>query len=156
MSAGVGPIELVGAPGEDGQGAPSLARTVEALHRRFTAAFGAGTYYLEELLFCPDHIVKDAAIAGVNPARIVDATRKDRLAAIIRDQKGHRGQVSFFPQKNVCRKRHTCCREETLDHFRCASGAGQGGESCTTTGRRRAGCQKRKGSACRAGRCGRA
>jgi segregation and condensation protein B len=31
VSAGVGPIELVGAPAEDGQDAPSLARTVEAL-----------------------------------------------------------------------------------------------------------------------------
>ncbi|MFL9957679.1 ATP-binding domain-containing protein [Paraburkholderia nemoris] len=45
----------------------------------------SGTYFIEELLYCPDHIVKDAAIAGVNPARIVDATRKDRLAAIIRE-----------------------------------------------------------------------
>ncbi|HEX7909266.1 MAG TPA: ATP-binding domain-containing protein [Paraburkholderia sp.] len=63
----------------------ALAHTIESLHRRFTAAFGAGTYFIEELLYCPDHIVKDAAIAGVNPARIVDATRKDRLAAIIRE-----------------------------------------------------------------------
>ncbi|MFM0166305.1 ATP-binding domain-containing protein [Paraburkholderia sediminicola] len=63
----------------------ALAHTVETLHRRFTAAFGAGTYFIEELLYCPDHIVKDVAIAGVNPARIVDATRKDRLAAIIRE-----------------------------------------------------------------------
>ncbi|WP_118180259.1 ATP-binding domain-containing protein [Paraburkholderia phosphatilytica] len=63
----------------------ALARTVESMHRRFTAAFGAGTYYIEELLYCPDHGVRDAAIAGVNPARIVDATRKERLAAIIRE-----------------------------------------------------------------------
>lgn len=63
----------------------ALAHTIEGLHRRFTAAFGAGTYFIEELLYCPDHIVKDAAIAGVNPARIVDATRRDRLAAVIRE-----------------------------------------------------------------------
>jgi hypothetical protein len=62
----------------------ALARTIEGLHRRFTAAFGAGTYFIEELLYCPDHAVKDASIAGVDPARIVDATRKDRLAATIR------------------------------------------------------------------------
>jgi UvrD-like helicase family protein/nuclease-like protein len=62
-----------------------LARTIEGLHRRLTAAFGAGTYVVEGLLYCPDHVVKDAAIAGVDPARIVDATRKDRLAAIIRE-----------------------------------------------------------------------
>lgn len=60
-----------------------LARTVETLHRRFTAAFGAGTYCIEALLFCPDYIVKNTAIAGVPPERIVDATRKDRLAAVI-------------------------------------------------------------------------
>ena len=61
----------------------ALARTIEGMHRRFTAAFGANTYSVEELLYCPDHVVKDAAIAGVNPALIVDATRKDRLAAVI-------------------------------------------------------------------------
>ncbi|MGA7781057.1 MAG: ATP-binding domain-containing protein [Paraburkholderia sp.] len=65
--------------------AVALARTIEGMHRRFTAAFGAGTYFVEELLYCPDHTVKDAAIAGVNPGRIVDATRKERLAAIIRE-----------------------------------------------------------------------
>ncbi|TDV26751.1 UvrD-like helicase family protein [Paraburkholderia caballeronis] len=63
----------------------ALARTVEGLHRRFTAAFGAGTYFLEELLYCPDHVVKDAAIAGVNPARIVDAARKGQLVSIVLD-----------------------------------------------------------------------
>ncbi|BCF90323.1 MULTISPECIES: ATP-dependent helicase [Paraburkholderia] len=63
----------------------ALARTIEGLHRRFTAAFGAGTYFIEELLYCPDHVVKDAAISGVNPARIVDATRKDKLVSIIRE-----------------------------------------------------------------------
>ena len=61
-----------------------LARTIEGLHRRFTAAFGAGTYCIEALLYCPDYTVRDAAIAGVDPERIVDATRKDRLAEIIR------------------------------------------------------------------------
>ncbi|TAL98008.1 MAG: nuclease [Paraburkholderia sp.] len=63
----------------------ALARTVEGMHRRFTAALGANSFFIEELLYCPDHVVKDAAIAGVDPARIVDATRKDRLAAIIRE-----------------------------------------------------------------------
>ncbi|WJF91555.1 ATP-dependent helicase [Paraburkholderia bonniea] len=61
----------------------ALARTSENLHRRFTAAFGAGMYGIEELLYCPDHTIKHAAIAGVNPARIVDATRKQQLAALI-------------------------------------------------------------------------
>jgi hypothetical protein len=60
-----------------------LARTIEGMHRRFAAAFGAGTYCLEALLYCPDYVVKNAAIAGVNPDRIVDATRRDRLVPII-------------------------------------------------------------------------
>jgi UvrD-like helicase C-terminal domain len=60
-----------------------LARTVERMHRRFTAAFGAGTYSIEALLFCPDYVVKDAAIAGVAPERIVDATRRDQLVSTI-------------------------------------------------------------------------
>ena len=60
-----------------------LAQTIERLHRRFTAAFGAGTYCIEALLFCPDYVVKNAAIAGIPAEGIVDATRKDRLASII-------------------------------------------------------------------------
>lgn len=63
--------------------AVALARTLEGLHRRLTAAFGAGTYFLEELFYCPDHVVRDPAIAGVSPARIVDATRKVQLASIV-------------------------------------------------------------------------
>ena len=62
-----------------------LAQTVERLHRRFTAAFGAGTYGIEALLYCPDYIVKDASIAGVAPERIVDAKRRAQLAAVIVD-----------------------------------------------------------------------
>ncbi|CAB3797368.1 hypothetical protein LMG28688_04511 [Paraburkholderia caffeinitolerans] len=65
--------------------AVGLARTVERLHRRFTAAFGAGNYGLEELFYCPDHVVREPAIAGVQPSRIVDATRKSQLAAIVRE-----------------------------------------------------------------------
>jgi hypothetical protein len=61
-----------------------LARTVEALHRRLAAAFGAGAYGVEALLYCPDHTVKEPAIAGLDPARIVDAPRKAQLAALVR------------------------------------------------------------------------
>src|SRR5471030_294728 len=62
-----------------------LARTLENLHRRFTAAFGAGTYRIEELLYCPDYTVKDASIAGVPEARIVDASRKSKLPSVVLD-----------------------------------------------------------------------
>jgi hypothetical protein len=60
-----------------------LASTIESLHRRFSAAFGAGTYCIEALLYCPDYVVKNAAIAGIDPERIVDATRKERLVQLI-------------------------------------------------------------------------
>ncbi|MDG0025680.1 ATP-dependent helicase [Trinickia sp. Y13] len=60
-----------------------LAQTIERMHRRFTAAFGAGTYCIEALLFCPDYVVKQTAIAGIPPEGIVDATRKDCLVSII-------------------------------------------------------------------------
>jgi hypothetical protein len=62
-----------------------LARTMENLHRRFTAAFGAGTYRIEALLYCPDYVVKNAGIAGVPAARIVDASRKAQLPRVVLD-----------------------------------------------------------------------
>lgn len=60
-----------------------IARTIGGMHKRFTRAFGAQTYKLEEMLYCPDYRVKDSAIAGVNPERIVDASRKERLVQLI-------------------------------------------------------------------------
>ncbi len=55
------------------------------MHRRFTAAFGAGTYRIEELLYCPDYTVKGTASAGVPPGRIVDASRKAQLPRVVLD-----------------------------------------------------------------------
>ncbi|TCW78000.1 nuclease [Burkholderia sp. SRS-46] len=60
-----------------------LARTQETLHRRLTAALGAGVYGVDALLYCPDYTVRQAAIAGVPAERIVDAARKARLAQVI-------------------------------------------------------------------------
>ncbi|MEX3556561.1 MAG: ATP-binding domain-containing protein [Burkholderia gladioli] len=60
-----------------------LARMQETLHRRLTAAFGAGEYGVDALLYCPDYTVANPAIAGLPPDRIVDATRRDKLAAVI-------------------------------------------------------------------------
>ncbi|KVV47779.1 nuclease [Burkholderia ubonensis] len=60
-----------------------LARTQETLHRRLTAALGAGAYGVEALLYCPDYTIRQAAIAGVPSERIVDATRKAQLAQVI-------------------------------------------------------------------------
>ncbi|QTO52416.1 ATP-binding domain-containing protein [Burkholderia latens] len=60
-----------------------LARTIAGMHGRFTTAFGSMRYRLEELLYCPDYRVMRPEIAGVNPARIVDARRRTALATII-------------------------------------------------------------------------
>jgi hypothetical protein len=63
--------------------AAQISRTVAGLHSRLTAAFGSNTYRIEELLYCPDYQVRNRAIAGVNPSRIVDASQRDKLAEII-------------------------------------------------------------------------
>jgi hypothetical protein len=60
-----------------------VARTISGMHGRFKAAFGGQNYRLEEMLYCPDYRVKNPAIAGVNPTRIVDATRSAELVSII-------------------------------------------------------------------------
>jgi len=60
-----------------------LARTQETLHRRLTAALGAGVYGVEALLYCPDYSIRETAIAGVAADRIVDASRKSQLAQVI-------------------------------------------------------------------------
>jgi hypothetical protein len=60
-----------------------VARTIGGMHKRFTNAFGAQNYKLEEMLYCPDYRVKDPAISGVNPERIVDATRKEQLVQLV-------------------------------------------------------------------------
>ncbi|CAE6791148.1 ATP-dependent helicase [Paraburkholderia domus] len=60
-----------------------IARTIGGMHKRLSSAFGAQNYKLEEMLYCPDYRVKNPAISGVNPERIVDATRSDQLVQII-------------------------------------------------------------------------
>ena len=63
--------------------ATQLARTIGGMQARFKSAFGATNYRLDAMLYCPDYRVKNASVAGVNPERIVDATRRDELPAII-------------------------------------------------------------------------
>ncbi|MBN3757443.1 ATP-binding domain-containing protein [Paraburkholderia sp. Tr-20389] len=60
-----------------------IARTIGGMHKRFSGAFGAQNYKLEEMLYCPDYRVMNPSIAGVNPERIVDATRSDQLVQIV-------------------------------------------------------------------------
>jgi len=64
--------------------AQQISRSVSALRGRLSDAFGPRNYGVEELLYCPDYTVVNRDIAGVHPARIVDATRRQWLADIVR------------------------------------------------------------------------
>jgi hypothetical protein len=64
--------------------AAQLARNADAVQARFQAAYRGERLPLESLLYCPDYTVRDPAIAGVEPARIVDAQRRGQLVALIR------------------------------------------------------------------------
>jgi hypothetical protein len=63
--------------------AVQLGRAIAGLRNRLDGAFGPGNYRVEELLYCPDYTVRYAAVAGVNPSRIVDASRRDVLSSVI-------------------------------------------------------------------------
>lgn len=59
-----------------------IDRNVQALQTRL-AQHGNEKPEIDYLLYCPDYTVKRPDIAGIDPARIVDARRKDRLIALI-------------------------------------------------------------------------
>jgi hypothetical protein len=60
-----------------------LNRNVQGLQSRFSQC-GGDKLFADYLLYCPDYTVKRPDIAGLDPARIVDAKRKDHLPALIR------------------------------------------------------------------------
>ncbi len=57
-----------------------ILRAIEGLMRRF----GDGPLSIDYLLYCPDYLVRDQHLAGIDPRHIIDATRKDQLAQVIR------------------------------------------------------------------------
>ena len=61
-----------------------MARSAEALHARLRQACKGEQTYVDSLLYCPDHTVKEPGSAGIDPARIVDAARRERLLDTIR------------------------------------------------------------------------
>jgi hypothetical protein len=61
-----------------------MARSVEALRNRLNKYCTGDKPTLDSLLFCPDYQVKQPGTAGIDPARIVDASKRDHLAHIIR------------------------------------------------------------------------
>jgi hypothetical protein len=60
-----------------------IDRSVQAVQNRYSRANGGERLQVDYLLYCPDYKVRDPAIAGVDPSRIVDATRHEHLVRII-------------------------------------------------------------------------
>lgn len=60
-----------------------LISSTQAMMKRM-ARFGIENVCIDALLYCPDHHVKRPNIAGLDPSRIVDASRKTQLVDIIR------------------------------------------------------------------------
>lgn len=63
--------------------ANQMMRNVSALINRFGKT--GERLAIDYLLFCPDYLVKRPAMAGLEPARIVDASRRTELAAVIQE-----------------------------------------------------------------------
>ena len=61
-----------------------MARNAEALHDRLRKACKGEQTFVDCLLYCPDYAVKQPGTAGIDPARIIDATRKEHLLPAIR------------------------------------------------------------------------
>lgn len=61
-----------------------LARTAQALRERLRRSCDGEPVVLDTLLYCPDYVVREPGSAGIDPARIVDARRKDELLSVIR------------------------------------------------------------------------
>ncbi|MFT5533011.1 MAG: hypothetical protein ACI802_001238 [Candidatus Paceibacteria bacterium] len=60
----------------------ALIRTIGTLRSRFAQT--GGTLDIDYLLYCPDYRVLQPSLAGLDPARIVDADKADQLIAVIR------------------------------------------------------------------------
>lgn len=56
-----------------------IMRSIKGLTERFGSEMS-----IDYLLYCPDYIVRDPQLAGIDPRHIIDATAKDRLAQAIR------------------------------------------------------------------------
>lgn len=82
-----------------------MARTADAVHHRLRQVCPETPTQLESLLYCPDYTLRQPGSAGIDPARIVDATRRDYLLPIIRsllpEQRAH---AEALPDRDrICR-----------------------------------------------------
>lgn len=60
-----------------------MARSGDAIRAKVSGALRDVGLRIELLFYCPDYFVKEPAIAGLDPARIVDAQRREKLAEVI-------------------------------------------------------------------------
>ncbi len=75
-----------------------ILRTVAALQTAFRA--DGAPLGIDYLLYCPDYQVKRVEAAGIDPQRIVDASRRDQLPAIIRQVlPAGEGEDAALPQR---------------------------------------------------------
>ena len=87
-------------PGKSKHVASQIVRSVTALTNRFSRT--GERLSIDYLLYCPDYQVRRPQTAGLEPARIVDATRRAQLAAIIQEilpacaETPRREQVAHF------------------------------------------------------------
>ncbi|MFZ3043190.1 MAG: ATP-dependent helicase [Thiobacillus sp.] len=61
-----------------------MARSAEALRKRLNKYCAGEKPTLDSLLYCPDYSVRQPGTAGIDPARIVDASRREHLIHTIR------------------------------------------------------------------------
>jgi len=59
-----------------------LARDAEALRERIE--LHCGGVPLDTLLYCPDYTIRQPGSAGIDPSRVVDASRRAHLVAVVR------------------------------------------------------------------------
>ena len=71
--------------GRSVQVAAEISRVLHVLGGRLAARLGEARVRLEYLFYCPDYHIREPQSAGLEAARIVDASRRDRLAALIRE-----------------------------------------------------------------------
>ncbi len=60
-----------------------LAASAQAVQARFATDHDGAVLPVETLFFCPDYRVRQPAVAGIEPSRIVDASRRSQLAQIV-------------------------------------------------------------------------
>ena len=63
--------------------AMQMNRTIDGMRARLNSYCKDRTITIDTLLYCPDYTVKHLGSAGIDPARIIDASRRSQLAYII-------------------------------------------------------------------------